>query len=115
MHKRYCTGTPPEEPSQIHKCQHCKFLTNFETALSAHFSRAHPSLHNDQLKEKTRNFQWTESEFPFLAETTVELNQRKVRDINQAASKIIGRSHQAIEKIRTKLNINELKISKIRT
>ena len=38
MHKRYCTGTPPEEPSQIHKCQHCKFLTNFETALSAHFS-----------------------------------------------------------------------------
>ena len=38
MHKRYCTGTPPEEPSQIQKCQHCKFLTNFETALSAHFS-----------------------------------------------------------------------------
>ena len=109
MHKRYCTGTPPEEPSQIHKCQHCKFLTNFETALSAHFSRAHPSLHNDQLKEKTRNFQWTESEFRFLAETIIELNQRKVRDINQAASKIISRSHQAIEKIRTKTEYKPIK------
>ena len=109
MHKRCCTGTPPEEPSQIQKCQHCKFLTNFETALSAHFSRAHPSLHNDQLKEKTRNFQWTESEFRFLAETIIELNQRKGRDINQAASKIISRSHQAMEKIRTKTEYKRIK------
>lgn len=64
--------------------------------------RAQPSFHNDQPKEKTKNFQWTQPEFCLLAETIIDLKQKKVRDINQAASKIIGRSHQAIQKIRTK-------------
>ena len=57
VHKRYCAGTPPEEHNRLYKCQHWKFSTNFKTGLSAHIPRTHPSLHNDQLKEKTRNFQ----------------------------------------------------------
>ena len=101
-HKRYCAGFPPEEHNRLFKCQHCQFSTNFENGLSVHISRAHPSLLNDQLKEKTRNFQRTEPEFRFLAETVLDLKQRKIRDINLAASKILGRSHQAIQKIRTK-------------
>ena len=70
-----------------------------------------PSLDNDQLKEKTRNSQWTEPKFRFLAETIIKLKQRKVRDINQAASKIIGRSHQAIEKISTKTEYKRIERS----
>ena len=100
--KRYCTGIPPEEHSRTYKCQLCKFSTNFKNGLSVNISIAHPSFHNDQLKEKTKNFQWTEPEFCLPAETIIDLKQKKVRDINQAASKIIGRSHQAIQKVRSK-------------
>ena len=101
VHKRYCAGAPPEEHNRLYKCQHWKFSTNFKTGLSAHIPRTHPSLHNDQLKEKTRNFQWIEPEFRFLSQTVLDLTQRKTRDVNLAASKIVGRSHQAIQKIRT--------------
>lgn len=37
-----------------------------------------------------------------LAETTIELKLRKVKDVNSVASSILGRSSQAIQKIRTR-------------
>lgn len=107
-HKRYCAGTPPEEHNRLFKCQHCQFSTNFENGLSVHISRAHPSLYNEQLKEKTRNFQWTEPEFRFLADTILDLKQRKIRNINLTASEVLGRRHQAIQKIRTKTDYKRI-------
>ena len=37
-----------------------------------------------------------------LAETTIELKLKKVKDVNSVASSILGRSSQAIQKIRTR-------------
>ena len=39
-----------------------------------------------------------------------KFKQTKGRDINHAASKIIGPSHEAIKRLGRKLNTNELKV-----
>lgn len=70
--------------------------------MSVHLSRSHPSLYNEKIKEKTKNFLWSEPEFRLLANTILDLKSKKVRDVNQAVSKLLGRSLQAIQKIRTK-------------
>ena len=100
--KRYCTKLPPEEHSRLFKCHHSKFSTGLESGLWVHLSRVHPSLYNEKLKEKTKNILWSEPEFRLLAETILDLKSKKVRDVNQAVSKLLGRSLQAIQKIRTK-------------
>ena len=70
--------------------------------MSVHLSRSHPSLYNEKIKEKTKNFLWSEPEFRLLANTILDLKSKKVRDVNQHASKLLGRSSLAIQKIRTK-------------
>ena len=70
--------------------------------MSVHLSKSHPSLYNEKIKEKTKNFLWSEPEFRLLANTILDLKSKKVRDVNQHASKLLGRSSLAIQKIRTK-------------
>ena len=99
IHKRYCTGNLTEEHSLAIKCPHCKCSTQFEPGLFVHMARVHPSLHDENLKEKTKNFLWSEPKFQLLAETIIELKSKKVKDTDLASSKIFGRSSQATQKI----------------
>ena len=84
------------------KCHHCTFSTDFESGLSVHLCRADPALYNEERKEKTKNFFWSEPEFRLLVNTILDLKSKKVRDVNQPASKLLGRSSLAIQKIRIK-------------
>ena len=54
------------------------------------------------MKEKTKNFLWSEPELRLLAETITEPKSKKVKDVNLVASNILGTSSQAIQKIRPK-------------
>lgn len=45
---------------------------------------------------------WSEPEFRLLANTILDLKSKKVRDVNQHPSTLLGRSSLAIQKIRTK-------------
>ena len=65
-------------------------------------ARVHPSIHDENLKEKTKKFLWSEPKFQLLAETIIELKSKKVKDTDLASSKIFGRSSQATQKIWTK-------------
>ena len=100
--KHCCTRNPPEEHGQAIKCSHSRFSTKFESGLSVHIARVHPSIHNEILKEKTKNFLWSEPELRLLAETITEPKSKKVKDVNLVASNILGTSSQAIQKIRPK-------------
>lgn len=62
-------------------------------------ARVHPSIHDENLKEKTKKFLWSEPKFQLLAETIIELKSKKVKDTDLASSKIFGRSSQATQKI----------------
>ena len=67
-----------------------------------HKSVAHKAEYNEELKEKEKNFKYTEQEFICLARTIRQLKKDKTRDVNKVAGERLGRTKAAIAKIRIK-------------
>ena len=100
-HMRYCQGIPPAEHQLKFECYLCKFSSGSNSGLQVHISVAHKNFHNEKRKEKEKNFKWTEPEFKYLARTIIELKKDKVRNVSKTAGQKLGRTQQAIQKIRT--------------
>ena len=99
-HMRYCDGSPPEQHSRKLKCSFCKFSTESEAGLQVHLARNHPEVRNEQLREKVKNFKWTEQKLEFLLETVQRLKWEGVKNINCATANILpNRTETAIQKI----------------
>ena len=102
---RYCTGAPPIEHQLEFKCDHCKFSSNtnngLQCQLTLHLSVSRKSLYNETLKEKEKNCKRTGLEREYLAATIIELKQSKTRNVNKVTGEKLGRTEQAIQKIRT--------------
>lgn len=101
-HLRYCDGNVPEEHKRRFKCDLCRFSSNDENGLLVHNSVAHKEEYSEGLKEKEKGFKWTDTEFKYLAEVIHQLKKDKVRNVNKAAGDRLGKTEQAIQKIRTK-------------
>ena len=99
-HMRYCTGTPPVEHQLKFKCDHCKFSSNTNNGLQVDLSVSHKSQYNENLK-KEKNYIWTGLEYEYLAAAVIELKKNKIRNMNKVAGEKLGRTKQAIQKIRT--------------
>ena len=72
---------------------------NKERAASSYES--HKSFYNEKLQEKEKNFKWRVPEFEYLAKTIIELKKNKVKNVKKVAGQKLGKSEQAIQKIRT--------------
>lgn len=83
------------------KCELCKFFSKTKNGIQVHINVSHKSLHNEKLKEKKKNFNWTKREFEYLARTVIEIKKNKVRIVSKAVGEKLGRSEQAIQKIQT--------------
>ena len=68
---RYCQGLELEYQLKL-KCEHCKFSSESNNKLQFYISVSHKSLHNDELKEKEKNYKWMEPGFEYLAKTVIE-------------------------------------------
>ena len=58
-------------------------------------------MYNESLKEKEKGYRWTTAELEYLAKTIRQLKKDKVRGVNKVAGEKIGRTEQAVQKIRT--------------
>ena len=101
-HKRSCDGNTTVEHQYECKCQLCPFSSQTENGVLVHKSVAHKAEYNKELKEKEKNFKYTEQELLYLARTIRQLKKDKTRDVNKVAGERIGRTTAAIVKIRTK-------------
>lgn len=79
----YCTGNLPEEPDRVIKCTHCKFSTDFEPVLSVHLFYLFICLIS--LPPVMRPYRGK-------LRTFYGVNLKKVKNVNLAVSKILGRS-----------------------
>ena len=100
-HMRYCDEKTPKEHQYQYKCPLCKFSSQSKNGLAVHNSRAHKEVYNESLKEKEKGYRWTTAELEYLAKTIRQLKKDKVRRVNKVAGEKIGRTEQAVQKIRT--------------
>ena len=107
-HKRYCNGTPPAEHQLEHKCHLCKFSSATANGLLVHTSVAHKAEYNESLQEKENNYQYTEQELEYIAKIVYELKQTKARNINKVVAERVGRTEQAVQKVRTKTEFRRI-------
>ena len=100
-HMRYCVGMPPVKYQMEYKCDHCKFSSSTNNGLQVHLGVSYKSIYNEKMKEKEKNYKWTIPEYEYSAATIIELKKNKDRNFNQAAGEKLGRTEEAIQKIRT--------------
>ena len=102
-HMRYCEGNPPEEHNRKLKYSLCKVSHEIEAGLQVHFASKHPEVRNEELKEKSKNFRWTNQELEFLVETIQRMKGDSVKNVNNIAAGILpNRTEAAIQRIRTR-------------
>ena len=101
-HRRSYDGNTPVEHQYEYKCQLCPFSSQMENGVLVHKSVAHKAEYNKELKEKEKNFKYTEQELLYLARRIRQLKKDKTRDVNKVAGERLGRTTTAIAKIRTK-------------
>ena len=101
-HMKYCDGTTPKEHLKAHKCEICKFSSDTYNGLQVHKSTRHKDEYNQTLKTKEKGYRWTNQEFEYLAKLVRKLKDNKVGQVNLRADKQMGRTEEAIQKIRQK-------------
>ena len=107
-HLRYCDGAIPEEHLRQHKCDIYHFSTDDANGLLVHRSVAHKEQYNKELVAKEKGYKWTKPELGYLAEIILELKRTKTRNVNRAAGSRLGRTEQAVQKIRQKAEYRQI-------
>ena len=105
---RYYDGNVTEEHEREFKCDLCRLSSNDESGLLVHKSVAHKEEYNEGLKGNQKGFKWTDPEFKYLAEIIHQLKKDKVCNVNKAAGERLGRTEQAIQKVRTKMEYKRI-------
>lgn len=108
VHLRYCDSAIPEENLRKHKCDLFKFSTEDENGLLVHRSVAHKEQYNEELVAKEKCYKWTRPELRYLAEVILELKRAKTRNVNREAGSRLGRTEQAVQKIRQKTEYRQI-------
>ena len=70
-----------------YKCELCPFSSQTKNDLLVHRSVAHKAEYNEGLKEKEKNYRYTEQELLYLARTVIQLKKDKTRDVNKVAER----------------------------
>ena len=99
-HMKYCDGSTPKEHLKEYRCDLWKFSSDTKNGLMVHRSTSHKDVYNEELKEKEKGYRWTNQEYQYLAKLVRRLVKEKVGQINMRARKKLGRTKEAIQKVR---------------
>ena len=107
-HLRYCDGTIPEEHLRQHKCDICQFSTDDSNGVLVHRSVAHKEQYKKELVAEEKGYKWTKPELACLTEMILELKRAKIINVNKEAGNRLGRTEQAVQKIRQKAEYRQI-------
>ena len=97
---KYCDGSSPKEHLKEYRCDLCKFSSDTKNGLMIHRSTSHKDVYKEELKEKEKGYRWNNQEYKYLAKLVRRLKKEKVGQINMRAGEKLGRTKEAIQKVR---------------